>query len=59
VPARYGQVLTLAVIDADRSKALNDNHGHSAGDLVLRKLGSLIHHSFRQSVTAARSGGAL
>ena len=54
---RYGRVLTLAVIDADRFKALNDNHGHSAGDLVLRKLGSLIHHSFRQSDTAARYGG--
>lgn len=54
---RYGQVLTLAVIDADRFKALNDTHGHSAGDLVLRKLGSLIRHSFRQSDTAARYGG--
>ena len=53
---RYGQV-TLAVIDADRFKALNDNQGHPTGDLVLRKLGSLIHHSFRQSDTAARYGG--
>ena len=54
---RYGQVLTLAVIDADRFKALNDTHGHSAGDMVLRKLASLLRNSFRQSDTAARYGG--
>jgi two-component system cell cycle response regulator len=54
---RYGQVLTLVVIDADRFKALNDTHGHSAGDMVLRKLASLLRNSFRQSDTAARYGG--
>jgi two-component system cell cycle response regulator len=54
---RYGQVLTLAVIDADRFKALNDTHGHSVGDMVLRKLASLLRSSFRQSDTAARYGG--
>jgi hypothetical protein len=34
-----------------------NNHGHSAGDLALQKLGSLIRHSFGQSDTAARYGG--
>jgi len=54
---RYGQVLTLAVIDADRFKTLNDTHGHAAGDFVLKKIGALLRDSFRQSDTTARYGG--
>ena len=54
---RYGRPLTLAVIDADRFKSLNDNHGHSAGDMVLRKIAELLQDSCRQSDTAARYGG--
>ena len=54
---RYGNVLTLAVIDADRFKALNDTHGHAAGDFVLKKIGALLRDSFRQSDTTARYGG--
>ena len=54
---RYGRPLTLAVIDADRFKSLNDNHGHSAGDIVLRKIAELLRDSCRQSDTAARYGG--
>jgi diguanylate cyclase (GGDEF)-like protein len=54
---RYGQVLTLAVIDADRFKSLNDNHGHAAGDLVLKSIADLLRRSFRQSDTVGRYGG--
>ena len=54
---RYGKVLTLAVIDADRFKTLNDTHGHAAGDFVLKKIGALLRDSFRQSDTTARYGG--
>ena len=54
---RYGNVLTLAVIDADRFKALNDTHGHAAGVFVLKKIGALLRDSFRQSDTTARYGG--
>ena len=54
---RYGNVLTLAVIDADRFKGLNDTHGHAAGDFVLKKIGALLRDSFRQSDTTARYGG--
>jgi two-component system cell cycle response regulator len=54
---RYGKVLTIAVIDADRFKSLNDTHGHPAGDLALRKIGDLLNDSFRQSDTAGRYGG--
>jgi two-component system, cell cycle response regulator len=54
---RYGKQLSIAVIDADRFKSLNDTHGHSAGDLVLRTIGSMLRESFRQSDTAGRYGG--
>jgi diguanylate cyclase (GGDEF)-like protein len=54
---RYSQVLTIAVIDADRFKSLNDMHGHMAGDQVLRRIGEILRDSFRQSDTAGRYGG--
>ncbi len=54
---RYGNPLTLAVIDADRFKSLNDTHGHPAGDVVLRKIGETLRESFRQSDTVGRYGG--
>jgi two-component system cell cycle response regulator len=54
---RYGTSLTVAVIDADHFKLLNDAHGHLAGDLVLRKIGAMLRASFRQSDTAGRYGG--
>ena len=54
---RYGKALTLAVIDADHFKALNDTHGHAAGDVVLKKLAGLLQSSFRQSDTTGRYGG--
>ena len=54
---RHGRHLTLAVIDVDRFKLLNDTHGHSAGDAVLRNIGAIFRHSFRQSDTVGRYGG--
>jgi len=54
---RYGNVLTIAVIDADRFKLLNDTHGHLSGDLVLRRISAVLRDSFRQSDTVGRYGG--
>jgi two-component system, cell cycle response regulator len=54
---RYGKALTVAVADADHFKALNDTHGHAAGDVVLKKLAGLLRGSFRQSDTTGRYGG--
>jgi two-component system cell cycle response regulator len=54
---RYGNALTVAVVDADHFKALNDTHGHAAGDVVLKKLAGLLRGSFRQSDTTGRYGG--
>ncbi len=54
---RYGNPLSIAVIDADHFKLLNDTHGHLSGDLVLRRIGDILRDSFRQSDTAGRYGG--
>jgi diguanylate cyclase (GGDEF)-like protein len=54
---RYGKPLTIAVIDADHFKLLNDTHGHLSGDLILRRIGAILRDCFRQSDTAGRYGG--
>src|SRR5215469_6199715 len=54
---RHGRELTLAVIDVDRFKSLNDTHGHTAGDRVLQAIGRILRESFRQSDTIGRYGG--
>jgi len=54
---RHGRELTLAVIDVDRFKSLNDTHGHTAGDRVLQAIGRILRDSFRQSDTIGRYGG--
>ncbi len=55
--ARYGRGLALLVLDLDHFKRLNDEHGHAAGDAVLRAVGHAIAASLRSSDLAARVGG--
>ena len=55
---RYGDPVTLAVIDIDRFKAVNDRHGHAAGDAVLRRLADLLARSFRGEDVVGRWTGA-
>jgi diguanylate cyclase (GGDEF)-like protein/PAS domain S-box-containing protein len=54
---RYSRPLSLAVLDIDRFKRVNDRHGHVAGDEVLRRLGALLIDSFRGEDVVARWGG--
>lgn len=49
--------LSLAYLDVDDFKAINDTHGHAAGDRVLSVLGEVLNRSVRESDTAARLGG--
>ncbi|KAA0020459.1 GGDEF domain-containing protein [Salinicola corii] len=47
----------VALVDADRFKEINDNHGHSAGDAVLRHLAGLLRESLRSDDSVGRVGG--
>jgi two-component system cell cycle response regulator len=49
--------LSLFMFDIDHFRAVNDTHGHNAGDRVLRKLGKVIRHHTRSSDLVARYGG--
>jgi len=47
----------IIVIDLDHFKAINDRHGHMAGDRVLEGIGRLLKAFFRKDDLVARTGG--
>lgn len=49
--------LTLAYIDIDDFKPINDNYGHSAGDKALEKFSEILKNGVRNSDIIARIGG--
>lgn len=49
--------LTLLHIDLDHFKAVNDEHGHTAGDAVLRKVAQIFRRTLRSRDFMARVGG--
>ena len=49
--------LAVVVIDLDHFKAVNDEHGHDAGDLLLAAFGRLLREHLRASDHAFRYGG--
>ena len=54
---RYGQPLTLLLLDIDDFKTFNDAHGHIEGDQVLIRLGQVVKRCLRQTDSAYRYGG--
>ncbi len=54
---RYGHPLSLALLDLDGFKAVNDRHGHAAGDEVLRTYAAQVLAVFRHHDMVARYGG--
>ncbi|HXY90238.1 MAG TPA: GGDEF domain-containing protein [Xanthobacteraceae bacterium] len=54
---RYGATAALLFLDLDGFKAVNDRHGHAAGDWVLGWLARLIAGHVRASDVVARIGG--
>ena len=52
-----GQPLGLAFIDVDHFKAVNDLHGHAAGDEVLKAVGQAVQSAARGSDRVCRWGG--
>lgn len=54
---RYGRPFSVLMLDLDRFKRVNDEHGHPAGDFVLVDLGNELERSVRGSDAVARWGG--
>jgi diguanylate cyclase (GGDEF)-like protein len=54
---RTNSPLTVAMIDIDHFKRLNDTYGHQAGDAVLRAIGTFLRQEVRQGDMVFRMGG--
>jgi diguanylate cyclase (GGDEF)-like protein len=52
-----GQVISVAALDVDHFKKINDTHGHAVGDAVLQQLAQLLRHRLRSADLLARIGG--
>lgn len=55
--SRFGHPLSVAMVDVDDFKAINDRHSHAVGDAVLRRLALLLRDSCRASDLVGRYGG--
>jgi len=54
---RHGRPLSVALLDVDRFKAVNDAHGHPCGDAVLRAVAERLAPLVRAEDLCARYGG--
>ncbi len=52
-----GQPLTLVIFDLDNFKAINDQHGHAAGDKILQNIAATAKSLLRRNDVIARFGG--
>jgi len=57
IPPRHDRPLSLVLCDIDYFKYINDNYGHTAGDIVLSTFGGIIGENVRHRDIAARIGG--
>jgi diguanylate cyclase len=55
--ARYDRPFSIAIIDIDYFKQVNDTHGHLYGDRTLRELAALVRDCIRETDLVARYGG--
>jgi len=54
---RYGNKLSIIMLDIDQFKSVNDSHGHQVGDKTLASVGKIIKKSLREIDIPGRYGG--
>lgn len=54
---RYGSELSIAIIDLDYFKTVNDNYGHQTGDFILEEFSKIAAKMFRTTDLIFRYGG--
>jgi diguanylate cyclase (GGDEF)-like protein len=54
---RYDEPFTIAYLDIDNFKTVNDSRGHAEGDKLLRQVATIIAAAIRETDTVARLGG--
>jgi len=54
---RYGEPLSLVLLDIDHFKKINDTYGHDAGDLAIRHVAEILRKNLRSADVVARWGG--
>ncbi len=54
---RYGAGFSLALVDIDYFKKINDTYGHQVGDQVLQRLGTILKENLYETDIVARYGG--
>lgn len=54
---RYAEPVVLVICDLDQFKAINDSHGHPAGDDALRRFTEILEQNVRSSDAVGRIGG--
>ncbi|MGE8655549.1 MAG: diguanylate cyclase [Achromobacter sp.] len=57
IATREHSTFSVLLLDIDHFKAINDRHGHSGGDQVLRQFAEVVHQSCRSSDFVFRYGG--
>lgn len=54
---RYNKPLSVALLDIDHFKVINDTHGHEAGDLILKSMVEIFEENIRLEDELGRFGG--
>ena len=54
---RHDRTLSIVLVDIDRFKSINDEHGHARGDAVLARVAARLIHVLREEDYAGRWGG--
>ena len=57
ISSQYKQIFSIAILDVDHFKAVNDTYGHDTGDYVLQEVAKLLRGKIRKDDLLARIGG--